>query len=178
MVLSSSKVANVTFTAQSQTSLKDMLNYRFAVLFYSSEEMSKSCRVRHDDLQPHFFYKTTTFLFVNKHALLIPSLPFLSFCWNASPPTPQCWHTNLPQKSLGCHKCGKNGSLVSCMPGTTRDVLQKLVQLAVKVACPLFGPGVWSGLPPQHRGVLWERVKSMRSVQRRRLRVPESEPQG
>lgn len=46
------------------------------------------------------------------------------------------------------------------------------VQLAVEVACPLLGNGIRWGLPPQHRGVLWERVKSVRSVWRRRLRVP------
>lgn len=28
----------------------------------------------------------------------------------------------------------------------------------------LFGSGAWWGLPPQHRRVLWERIKSMRSA--------------
>lgn len=87
--------------------------------------------------------------------------------------SPGALNSNLPTKVFGAPQTrGKQipGCLYAC--DNSWRLKELVVQLAVKVPCPLFGIGIWWGLPPQHRGVLWERVKSMRSVRRRRLRVP------
>lgn len=104
---------------------------------------------------------------------------FVSLFVGIHHPLPQSLGTvnsNFPTKVFGVPQTGGK-QIPRCLYAGDNS-WRLVVQLAVKVACPLFGPGDWWGLPPQHRGVLWERVKSMRSVQRRRLRVPESEPQG
>lgn len=85
-----------------------------------------------------------------------------------------------PQTSLECHKLGGKQIPRRLYAGDNSWRLGELVvQLAVQAACPLFGDWhLMSCSLGKHRGVLWERVKSMRSVRRRRLRVPELEPQG
>lgn len=125
---------------------------------------------------PQFLSKTTTGLWA-----LLCSFFLVIICWDPSSSSPKSWHIKfkLSHKSLwSATNWGKQIPRCLYAGDNSWRLKELVVQLAVKVACPLLGPGDWWGLPPQHRGVLWERVKSMRSVRRRRLRVPESEPQG